>query len=93
MIVELVGTAGACCLLLAYFLSSSGRIATDSTLGNLLNLAGAAMLGVNAVAHNAIPPATLNLIWSLIALVALIRQRTKARARAGDGGSGGCPPR
>ena len=93
MIVELVGTAGALCLLLAYFLSSSGRIAADSTLGNLLNLAGAAMLGVNAVAHNAIPPATLNLIWSLIALVALIRQRTKAHARAGDDGSGGGPPR
>jgi len=93
MIVELVGTAGACCLLLAYFLSSSGRIAADSTLGNLLNLAGAAMLGVNAVSHNALPPATLNLIWSLIALVALVRQRTKARARVGDNNSAGDPRR
>lgn len=93
MIVEVVGTAGACCLLLAYFLSSSGRIAADSTLGNLLNLAGAAMLGVNAVAHGAIPPATLNLVWSLIALVALVRQRTKARARMGGDGSAGGPPR
>lgn len=80
MIVEVVGTLGACCLLLAYFLSSSGRIAAASTPGNLLNLAGAVMLGVNAVAHGAIPPATLNLIWALIALVALVRSRAKDAA-------------
>ena len=94
MIVELVGTAGACLLLLAYFLSSTGRIAADSTPGNLLNLGGAVMLGINAVAHSAIPPAMLNLIWALIALVALIRSRPKAASRGGDGGSaGGAPPR
>ena len=92
MIVELVGTAGACLLLLAYFLSSTGRIATDSTLGNLLNLGGAAMLGVNAVAHSAIPPAALNLVWALIAVVALFRQRTKAARNSEDESAGG-PPR
>ena len=78
MLVELIGTAGACFLLLAYFLASTSRIAADSRLGYVLNLAGAAMLGVNAVAHRAFPPATLNLVWALIALVALIRQRKTA---------------
>lgn len=75
MIVEVIGTAGACLLLLAYFLVSTRRIATDSRLGYLLNLGGAAMLGVNAVEHGAIPPAVLNLVWALIAVVALIRRR------------------
>jgi drug/metabolite transporter (DMT)-like permease len=93
MIVELVGTAGACLLLLAYFLSSTGRIAADSTPGNLLNLCGAAMLGVNAVAHSAMPPAALNLVWAVIALVALFRQRARAAARGSDDPTTERPPR
>ncbi len=85
MLVEVIGTGGACLLLLAYFLTSTSRIAADSTLGHLLNLGGAAGLGVNAVAHHAIPPATLNLIWALIALVALFRRRKPAAGEiAGD---------
>ncbi len=86
MIVEVIGTAGACLLLLAYFLVSTRRIPTDSRLGYLLNLGGAAMLGVNAVVHGAIPPAVLNLVWALIAIVALLRQRA-AHAVTGEASS------
>lgn len=74
MLVELVGTAGAVCLLLAYFLVSARHISSDGARAHLLNLAGAAMLGVNAVYHGAYPPAALNMLWALIALVALLRQ-------------------
>ena len=74
MVIEIVGTLGACLLLLSYFLVSTGRISLDSTLGHLLNLGGAVMLGVNAFAHRALPPAALNVLWALIALVALMKQ-------------------
>jgi hypothetical protein len=80
MFVEVVGTGGACLLLLAYFLVSSRRLALDSVWVNLLNLGGAVMLGINAAAHHAIPPAMLNLLWSLIALVALARQARRPRS-------------
>lgn len=74
MIFEIIGTAGACLLLLAYFMVSSRRLALDSLLAHLLNLGGSVMLGVNAIVHGAIPPAMLNLIWALIAAVAMLRR-------------------
>jgi hypothetical protein len=79
MIIEIVGTLGACLLLLSYFLVSTSRIALDSMLGHLLNLGGAVMLGLNAFAHNALPPAALNVLWASIALVAVMRQLKAAR--------------
>jgi hypothetical protein len=82
MIVEVVGTMGACLLLLSYFLVSTGRIGLASTRGHLLNLGGAIMLGVNALAHGAIPPAALNVLWALIACAALVKQLRVARTRA-----------
>ena len=75
MYLEIVGTIGACLLLLAYMLVSSGRIGLSDRSGQLLNLGGSVMLGVNAVAHGAIPPAMLNLVWALIAIAAMIRRR------------------
>jgi hypothetical protein len=74
MLVEIIGTAGACLLLLAYYLVSSRRLALDSGWVHVLNLGGAVMLGVNAVSHGALPPATLNLLWALIALAAIVRR-------------------
>jgi hypothetical protein len=79
MIVELVGTAGAICLLLAYFLIATHRVSADRALAHLLNLAGAAMLGVNAVYHGAYPPAALNILWAGIALTALARSHARVR--------------
>lgn len=74
MIFEIIGTAGACLLLLAYFMVSSKRLALDSLLAHVLNLGGSVMLGMNAIVHGAVPPAMLNLIWALIAVVAMFRR-------------------
>lgn len=79
MFIEVVGTAGAICLLVAYFLIATQRIASDATSAHLLNLAGAGMLGVNAVHHGAYPPAALNVLWAAIALVALARRSGRMR--------------
>ncbi len=87
MIYEVIGTAGACLLLLAYLLVSTGRLALDNLLGQVLNLGGSLMLGVNAIVHGAVPPAMLNLIWAIIAIVAMCRRRPVAPARPAD------PPR
>jgi hypothetical protein len=87
MIIEIVGTVGACLLLLSYFLVSTSRIALDGTPSHLLNLGGAIMLGVNAFAHDAIPPAALNVLWALIAFAALLKRLTRARAPADRSGA------
>jgi len=90
MFVEVVGTAGACVLLLAYFLVSSRRLPLDSMLGHGMNIAGSVMLGANAISHGAVPPAMLNLIWALIAVAAMVRQARRASpaSRPPDGPGG-----
>jgi hypothetical protein len=74
--IELAGWLGAGSLILAYALLSAGRI-RNGTAYQLLNLAGALGLAVNAVAHGAFPSAGLNLVWLGIGLVALDRLRRR----------------
>ena len=74
MLVEIIGTAGACLLLLAYYVVSRHRLPSDSNWVHALNLGGAVMLGANTVSHGALPAATLNLLWALIALAAIVRR-------------------
>jgi len=83
MIYEVIGTVGACLLLLAYLLVSSGRLALDNKFGHAMNLGGSLMLGINAVVHGAFPPAMLNLIWALIAVFAMVRRRARRPESAG----------
>jgi hypothetical protein len=71
IVAEGIGWAGAGCLLLAYALLSAGR-QTAGTGYQLLNLAGAVGLAGNAVVHRAWPSATLNLIWLVVGLLALL---------------------
>ena len=66
---EVIGWAGAGCLLLAY---------------QLLNLAGAAGLTVNAVVHHAWPSAALNLLWAAIGIAALARASRSPGPRDAD---------
>lgn len=80
MFIEFVGTAGAICLLLAYFLIATQRIPADAATAHLLNLFGAGMLGVNSIYHGAYPPAALNVLWAIIAVVALARRYGRIRA-------------
>lgn len=76
LLVEIIGWIGAGSLLLAYGLLSVNRISAGLTY-QLLNLVGAVGLAVNAVVHGAWPSACLNLIWLLIGLVALRRERSR----------------
>ena len=76
---EVAGWAGAGCLLLAYYLVSTHRVAAAGAAYQLLNLAGAAGLTVNAVVHHAWPSAALNLLWAAIGIAALARAARSPR--------------
>lgn len=71
-IIEMVGWYGTVAILLAYALVSFKVIESDYILYQLLNLTGA--LGIVAVsfAKGVRQPAVLNIVWSLIALAAII---------------------
>jgi hypothetical protein len=71
--VEVAGWAGATLILLAYLLVTAGRLTGQSLLFQWMNLIGAAGFVINGWWHNARPSAVLNVIWMLIAAVALWR--------------------
>lgn len=78
--VEILGYVGVLSVLGAYFLVSTGRLQSVSPRYQLLNLVGAIILTIYAVILVAWASVALNGIWALIALVALIRNRTKAES-------------
>jgi len=71
--VEVAGWAGAALILLAYLLVTIGRLTGQSPAFQWMNLLGATGFIVNGWWHGAIPSASLNVIWMLIAAVALWR--------------------
>jgi hypothetical protein len=81
IIVEAVGWAGAFLILLAYFLLSSGKLTGQSVSYQWMNVVGAAGFVVNGWWHRALPSATLNVLWLMIGVFAIIRI-TQRRRRA-----------
>ena len=75
VLVDVAGWLGAAALVLAYAQVSSGRLRSDSTGFQALNLGGAAGLLANGVHHGAWPSAALNGVWLSIGVVALVRLR------------------
>ncbi len=75
LVVELVGWLGAGCLLGAYVLVSSGRLAARGHAFQLLNVAGAAGLVINGAWHDAWPSVGLNVVWIAVGLAALTQLR------------------
>lgn len=82
-IVQVIGWVGALSVLAAYALVSAGRVSAASAVYQGLNLLGGGCLAVNTLYFGALPAAGLNLVWSAVALAALLRGR---RARAGGNG-------
>ncbi|MGD2034865.1 MAG: hypothetical protein PVF73_07410 [Bacteroidales bacterium] len=71
--IEIAGWTGSFLILLAYSLISSRKLAGNSKLYQLLNVAGSLLLIANTIYHRAIPPAALNLVWLGIGIYSLVR--------------------
>jgi hypothetical protein len=65
--IEASGWLGAALVVLAYGLTTLGRIAAGSRTSSTLNLTGGLGLMINAAANGAWPSAALNLVWLGIA--------------------------
>ncbi len=72
-ITELIGWLGTLAIITAYALLSFGVITGTGLLYQLLNAAGAGGIVYHSLRKQDYQPAVLNVIWTLIALVALIR--------------------
>lgn len=75
---ELPGWAGVAALLTAYAAVSFKKLSPTSIGYQTLNAAGGALLVANTVYHNALAPAFLKSVWTIIAVAAL-SERIKSR--------------
>ena len=75
MVVDLVGWMGSFMVVLAYALNMYKKLEADSIPYYLLNLFGSAFMIVNTLYHQAIPSAVVNIIWVLIAIIALAKKK------------------
>ncbi|HEX8755786.1 MAG TPA: hypothetical protein VF745_05580 [Steroidobacteraceae bacterium] len=71
-VIEVLGWLGAALLVVAYAIVSSGRVDGRSKLYQSLNITASVLLGVNTAWHHAWPSAVVNVIWVVIAAVALM---------------------
>lgn len=73
MLTEIVGWYGTVAIISAYALNSFSLIAADSLTYQVLNATGAVGIVIISLVKKAYQPAVLNMIWTVIAVVAIIR--------------------
>jgi len=74
MIIEILGWMGSVMVILAYALNIYKRLTSDSVLYYFLNIAGSSLLIINTLYHHAIPSMMVNVVWVLIAVVAIFKK-------------------
>ena len=72
-IIEIIGWYGTAAIIGAYALNSFGIFSPNNIWYQLLNLTGALGIVIVSFPKKAYQPAVLNVIWIIIALVAIIR--------------------
>lgn len=73
LLIEIIGWIGAVLVLGAYILASTGRLSGGSALFQWMNAIGAGAFVANTAWHGAIPSMVLNIIWSAVGFLALVR--------------------
>ena len=68
-----IGWVGTVFILLAYLLLSFNLILSNSLVYQLMNLFGALGIVVDTYYKKDKPPEVLNIIWAIIALIAILR--------------------
>ena len=71
--IDIIGWIGAVEVVAAYAMNSYGKMTGDSVLFQILNLTGAIFLIANTWYNKAYPSMVINIIWTVIAIVALIK--------------------
>jgi hypothetical protein len=78
LLIDILGWVGSVEVIAAYGLNSYQRLPSDSNIFQILNLTGAIFLIANTVYYGAFPSAAINVVWVVIAALALIRNRKNA---------------
>ena len=81
LLIEIIGWIGSVEILLAYGLNSYQKIRSDSLAFSLLNLTGGLFLMVYTIYKDAFANTFVNLVWVIIAVIALGRFFHQRRAK------------
>jgi hypothetical protein len=76
-LIETIGWIGAAEVIIAYALNSNGKLRSDSPVFQWLNLTGAILLIINTFYNESYPSMVINIIWTGIAIIALMRINKK----------------
>lgn len=72
MLIDIIGWAGSVAVVLAYALLSMEKLTAKSHLYQWLNVFGSICLIINTAVHFAYPSTFVNIVWLIIALMAII---------------------
>lgn len=75
---DAIGWVGAAALLVAYGMVSHKKLEGDSSTYQLLNISGSILLAANTIFYGSYPSTFVNLIWAVIAVVAIARRKRVA---------------
>lgn len=75
ILIQAVGWVGTGFIVVAYLLVSTKKVSGDSKLYQTLNLFGAIGVGANVFHQQAWPALALQVVWAIIAIVALFPKK------------------
>lgn len=75
LLIDILGWAGAIAVLAGYFLVSNNKVKGDSLFYQMLNLAGGVFLLIHTFYEGAFASAFVNVVWIVIAVVALSKMQ------------------
>jgi len=75
-LIQIVGWVGIFLIVFAYFLLVvSKKVDEDNKYYQAMNLFGAIGVGINVFHHQALPAVALQVVWGIIAIIALIKKQ------------------
>jgi hypothetical protein len=74
MLIDLIGWVGSVLVIVAYAMNIYKKLDSASLPYYLMNIIGSGCLIINTIYHHAFPSTVVNIIWILIALIALAKK-------------------
>jgi len=82
LFVEIIGWIASVLIVGAYYLNMRGKLTAGSPAYIWANMLGGLFFVINTIWHGAYPSAAVNVVWVIIALVALFKKRKRAIVHA-----------
>jgi hypothetical protein len=71
LLIDITGWLGSVLILTAFALLNYHKVTANSKLYQILNILGSICLIINTVVYHAFPSAFINVVWLIIAMIAL----------------------